>query len=82
MSIRRKLLILLLSITLIPLLVIVVMYQISINYISGNVSEDIFEALDETARYNMQRMLDEYDKALRINARMFGSSAAAAGERS
>jgi sigma-B regulation protein RsbU (phosphoserine phosphatase) len=70
MSIRRKLLILLLSITLIPLLLIVVMYQISINYISGNVSDDIFEALDETARYNMQRMLAEYDKALRGNARM------------
>jgi sigma-B regulation protein RsbU (phosphoserine phosphatase) len=70
MSIRRKLLILLLSITLIPLLVIVVMYQISINYVSGRVSDDIFEALDESARYNMQRMLNEYERALRGNARM------------
>ncbi|MCK4892831.1 MAG: hypothetical protein KAT07_02630, partial [Calditrichia bacterium] len=70
MTIQKKLLILLLSITLIPLLVIIAMYQISINYVSGRVSEDILEALDESARYNMQRMLDEYDKALRVNARL------------
>ena len=64
MSIRRKLLILLLSVALIPLLVIVVMYQISINYVSNMVSKDIFEALDESARFNMKRMLAEYGSVI------------------
>ncbi|UCF64714.1 MAG: PDC sensor domain-containing protein, partial [bacterium] len=70
MSIQRKLLILLLTITLVPLLAVVLSYQISVKYMTDNVSKDILSTLDENARHNMQRMLGEYDRALRSNVRM------------
>jgi len=70
MSIQRKLLILLLTITLVPLVAVVLSYQISVKYMTDNVSKDILSTLDENARQNMQRMLGEYDRALRGNVRM------------
>ena len=70
MTIRKKLMILLFSITLIPLLVIILLYQLTINYLSNKISDDIATTLEETGRYNMQQMLNEYETNFRVNARL------------
>ena len=70
MTIRKKLMILLFSITLIPLLGIILLYQITLSYVSNKISDDITVTLEETGRHNMLRMLNEYETNFRVNARL------------
>ena len=70
MTIQKKLVILLLSIALIPLLAVVLLYQTTIFLATSRVSDDILSTLDENARYNLQRMLNDYDQKLRLNVQL------------
>jgi sigma-B regulation protein RsbU (phosphoserine phosphatase) len=70
MSIQKKLMILLFSVTLIPLIIVVALYQTTIFFSTSRVSDDILKTLDESARYNLQRMLDDYESRLRLNIQL------------
>ncbi len=67
MSIRKKLMILLLAITLIPLIGVIAMYEFSIYRVGDSVSHQIRLTLDENASLNMHRDLIKFEKILRAN---------------
>jgi len=73
MTIRKKLMFLLFSISLIPLLTIVILYQVTINYFTHRISENIQTTLEENARFNMEQMLGNYEKNLRLNVKLLGT---------
>ena len=70
MTIRRKLMILLLSISLLPLTAIVFLNRLTINLIGDQLSSDIQIIMEDNATYAMQSMIDNYDQQLRTNIQL------------
>ena len=67
MTIRRKLMILFLGITLIPLIGIVTLNRVTRNVIRDQVSSDIRTMLEDNAAYTLQDVVEDYDQLLRAN---------------
>jgi len=70
MTIRRKLIILLLSISLLPLMAIVFLNRLTITLIGDQLSSDIQIIMEDNATYAMQNMIDNYDQQLRTNIQL------------
>ena len=70
MSIRRKLLILFLLISLIPLTGIVLFNRYTLEIVGDQVKEDIRVLLRENAIYNMQDVIRDFDHRLKSNIEM------------
>ena len=73
MSIRKKLMILFLIITLVPLIGTIAMYEISIGFFSKKVSSDMRLELEESARYDMKQVLTDYERILRVSVQLIES---------
>jgi len=69
-SIRRKLMILLLGITLVPLIGIVALNRITLNVIRDQVSSDIGAMLEENAIYTLNDIIEDYDALLKSNIQL------------
>ncbi len=67
MTIRRKLMILFLGITLIPLIGIVTLNRVTRNVVRDQVSADIRKMLEDNAAYTLQDVVEDYDQLLRAN---------------
>ncbi len=70
MSIRRKLMILLLGITLIPLIGVVTLNRVILNVIRDQVSSDIRMMLEENAVYTLQDVVEDFDELLKSNVQV------------
>ena len=70
MSIRRKLLILFLFISLIPLTILVLFNRYTFEIVGDQVQEDIQILLRENAVYNMQDVIRDFDHRLKSNIEM------------
>ena len=62
--------ILLLSISLLPLTAIVFLNRLTINLIGDQLSSDIQIIMEDNATYAMQSMIDNYDQQLRTNIQL------------
>lgn len=70
MTIRRKMLILLLSVSLIPLILIIAIQRFSFQITGNKVTDDIRKALDTYAYYNMESILHQFNMNLDLNVRL------------
>jgi len=70
MNIKQKLLLLILSTTLIPLVIIIAMHRLSIIMIGDKVTSNIAARIDENAIFNMQDIIDDFEKSLHLNVQL------------
>ena len=70
MTIRRKMLILLLSVSLIPLVIIIAVQRFSFQITGKKVTGDIRMVLDDYAYYNMESILHQFNMNLDLNVRL------------
>ena len=70
MTIRRKLLVLLLSVTLVPLILIIAIQRFSFQVTGAKVTTDIRQVLDDYAYYNMESILHQFNMNLDLNVRL------------
>jgi sigma-B regulation protein RsbU (phosphoserine phosphatase) len=70
MSIRKKLIILLLGITLIPVISIVLLNRFTLNLIGKEITSDIQVLLEENAAYTLRDIILDYEQHLRTNIQL------------
>ena len=73
MGIRRKVMLLLLGIALIPLIGIVLMNRVTLNVIGDKVESNIRIMLEDNAVYNMQDIIQDFDSMFRVNMKLLQS---------
>ncbi len=64
MSIRNKLLILLLTVSLVPLVMTLVLRQMSMHYTRGHIAKNIHTTLDQNAKNSLVQLLEHYEQIL------------------